>query len=134
MKRDDIHRIIDLELSKLFGRIESLGYGISLTDSAKDFLVEKGYDEQFGARPLRRALQKYLEDPLAEEIINAQLQEGDRIEGDAMEGQDELAIRIIKGEGTDNDAEPPADDDTEPPVDEPAPETADDAEAEEDKG
>ena len=134
LKREDIHRIIDIELSKLFGRIESLGYGISLTDSAKDFLVEKGYDEQFGARPLRRALQKYLEDPLAEEIINAQLQEGDRIEGDAMEGQDELAIRIIKGESTDNDAEPPVDGDTEPPVDEPAPETAEDTEAEEDKG
>ena len=79
-------------------------------------------------------LQKYLEDPLAEEIINAQLQEGDRIEGDAMEGQDELAIRIIKGESTDNDAEPPVDGDTEPPVDEPAPETAEDTEAEEDKG
>ena len=98
LKRDDIHRIIDLELSKLFNRIETLGYSISLTDSAKDFLVDKGYDEQFGARPLRRALQKYLEDPLAEEIISAQLTEGDKIEGDAMEGQEELAIRIIKGE------------------------------------
>ncbi|MGB1573601.1 MAG: AAA family ATPase, partial [Flavobacteriales bacterium] len=134
LKRDDIHRIIDLELSKLFGRIESLGYGITITDAAKDFLVEKGYDEQFGARPLRRALQKYLEDPLAEEIINAQLQEGDRIEGDAMEGQDELAIRIIKGEAPAE--EPPAEDasDTDEPVDETAPETADDAETEEDKG
>ena len=98
MKRDDIHRIIDLELSKLFGRIESLGYSITLTDAAKDFLVNKGYDEQFGARPLRRALQKYLEDPLAEEIISSQLTEGDKIEGDAMEGQEELAIRIIKGD------------------------------------
>ena len=97
LKRPDIHRIIDLELSKLFGRIESLGYSISLTDAAKDFLVDKGYDEQFGARPLRRALQKYLEDPLAEEIISAQLTEGDKIEGDAMEGQEDLAIRIIKG-------------------------------------
>ena len=96
LKRDDIHRIIDLELSKLFKRIEDLGYGITLTDAAKDFLVDKGYDEQFGARPLRRALQKYLEDPLAEEIISAQLTEGDKIEGDAMEGQDELAIRIVK--------------------------------------
>jgi ATP-dependent Clp protease ATP-binding subunit ClpC len=98
LKRADIHRIIDLELSKLFGRIESLGYSITLTDSAKDFLVEKGYDEQFGARPLRRALQKYLEDPLAEEIVSSQLTAGDKIEGDAMEGQDELAIRIIKAD------------------------------------
>ncbi len=96
LKRPDIHRIIDLELSKLYGRIEALGYHIELTDAAKDFLVDKGYDEQFGARPLRRALQKYLEDPLAEEIISAQLTEGDKIEGDAMEGKDQLAIRIVK--------------------------------------
>ena len=133
LKRDDIHRIIDLELSKLFGRIESLGYGITITDAAKDFLVEKGYDEQFGARPLRRALQKYLEDPLAEEIINAQLQEGDRIEGDAMEGQDELAIRIIKGEAPQRSRCRDAPD-TDEPVDETAPETEDDTETEEDKG
>ena len=133
LKREDIHRIIDLELSKLFGRIESLGYGISLTDDAKDFLVEKGYDEQFGARPLRRALQKYLEDPLAEEIINAKLEQGDRIEGDAMEGQDELALRIIKAEPTEKEAQE-ADKVPDVPADETTPETADDAETEEDKG
>ena len=132
LKRDDIHRIIDLELSKLFGRIESLGYGIKLTDAAKDFLVEKGYDEQFGARPLRRALQKYLEDPLAEEIISAQLQEGDRIEGDAMEGQDELAIRIIKGE-TPTPAEAEEEEGPEAPEPDATEETADDATTDEDQ-
>ena len=132
LKRDDIHRIIDLELSKLFGRIESLGYGITLTDAAKDFLVEKGYDEQFGARPLRRALQKYLEDPLAEEIISAQLQEGDRIEGDAMEGQDELAIRIIKGEAP-AASEAEADEAPETPEADTTEETADDTASDEDK-
>ena len=132
LKREDIHRIIDIELSKLFGRIESLGYGISLTDSAKDFLVEKGYDEQFGARPLRRALQKYLEDPLAEEIISAQLQEGDRIEGDGMEGQDELAIRIIKGEAP-SAPEAEAEESPETPEADTTEETADDAASDEEK-
>ena len=132
LKRDDIHRIIDLELSKLFGRIESLGYGIKITDAAKDFLVEKGYDEQFGARPLRRALQKYLEDPLAEEIISAQLQEGDRIEGDAMEGQDELAIRIIKGE-TPAPAEAAEEEGPEAPEADATEETADDAKTDEEQ-
>ena len=94
--------------------------------------MDKGYDEKFGARPLRRALQKYLEDPLAEEIISAQLQEGDRIEGDAMEGQEELAIRIIKGEGkvedSEKDATPANDVSTDDEkADEPAPKTAEDS-------
>ena len=134
LKRDDIHRIIDLELSKLFNRIETLGYSISLTDSAKDFLVDKGYDEQFGARPLRRALQKYLEDPLAEEIISAQLTEGDKIEGDAMEGQEELAIRIIKGDAPKKKTRKKAGKatnsgkDSDASTDEAAPETTEDSE------
>lgn len=134
LKRADIHRIIDLELSKLFARIEDLGYSMTLTDAAKDFLVDKGYDEKFGARPLRRALQKYLEDPLAEEIISAQLTEGDKIEGDAMEGREDLAIRIIKAEAPKKKprkkAEKPADSSTETdaPKDEAAPETAEDNE------
>ena len=134
LKRADIHRIIDLELSKLFARIEDLGYSITLTDAAKDFLVDKGYDEKFGARPLRRALQKYLEDPLAEEIISAQLTEGDKIEGDAMEGREDLAIRIIKAEAPKKKprkkAAKPADSSTETdaPKDEAAPETAEDNE------
>lgn len=134
LKRADIHRIIDLELSKLFARIEDLGYSMTLTDAAKDFLVDKGYDEKFGARPLRRALQKYLEDPLAEEIISAQLTEGDKIEGDAMEGREDLAIRIIKAEAPKKKprkkAEKPADSstETEAPKDEAAPETAEDNE------
>ena len=134
LSHDDIHRIIDLELSKLFGRIESLGYGITLTDAAKDFLVDKGYDEQFGARPLRRALQKYLEDPLAEEIISAQLQEGDKIEGDAMEGQDELAIRIIKGKAPKGKKKSDKGDAPKPeaPSDETAPEATEDKGKEED--
>jgi ATP-dependent Clp protease ATP-binding subunit ClpC len=97
LNREDIHKIIDLELQKLYGRINELGYQIEMTEKAKDFIVDKGYDEKFGARPLKRAIQKYIEDPLAEEIIKSNLQEGDRIKIDIKEGNDELTIKIEKG-------------------------------------
>jgi ATP-dependent Clp protease ATP-binding subunit ClpC len=97
LKREHIHKIIDLELAALVKRIEDLGYGIEVTAEAKDFLVEKGYDEKFGARPLKRAIQKYLEDPFAEEIINAQIAEGDLLVAKYKEGDDELGIEIVKG-------------------------------------
>lgn len=97
LSREDIHKIIDLELIKLYGRINDLGYDIEMTEKAKDFIVEKGYDEKFGARPLKRAIQKYIEDPLAEEIIKANLAEGDKILVDIKEDASELAITIEKG-------------------------------------
>ncbi len=99
LDRDSIHKIIDLELAKLYGRINDLGYKIKLTDKAKDFIVDKGYDEKFGARPLKRAIQKYVEDPLAEEIINSNLNDGDTISMDIVEGKEELKIKIEKGKG-----------------------------------
>jgi ATP-dependent Clp protease ATP-binding subunit ClpC len=95
--REDIHKIIDLELQKLYGRINDLGYQIEMTEKAKDFIVENGYDEKFGARPLKRAIQKFIEDPLAEEIIKANLQEGDTIKMDVNDGAEELSISIEKG-------------------------------------
>ena len=79
LQRDDLHKIIDLVLRKVFERIEALGYHIELTEKAKDFLSEKGYDPQYGARPLHRAIQKYLEDPIAEEILKGEVSEGDTI-------------------------------------------------------
>jgi ATP-dependent Clp protease ATP-binding subunit ClpC len=79
LSRDDIHKIIDIALGRLIARITNIGYHISLTDKAKDFLSEKGYDQQYGARPLNRAIQKYVEDPLAEEILKGDVQEGDTI-------------------------------------------------------
>jgi ATP-dependent Clp protease ATP-binding subunit ClpC len=97
LNREDIHKIIDLELHKLYGRINDLGYQIEMTETAKDFIVDKGYDEKFGARPLKRAIQKFIEDPLAEEIIRANLQEGDKIVLDIKEGNEELSISIEKG-------------------------------------
>jgi len=79
LERDDIHKIIDIELAHLFTRIKSMGYEPRITERAKDYILEKGWDEQFGARPLKRAIQKYVEDILAEEIILTKLAQGDII-------------------------------------------------------
>lgn len=100
LDREEIHKIIDIELDKLYKRIDSLGYKLTLSDKAKDFISEKGFDKDYGARPLKRAIQKYIEDALAEEIINSNLEEGDTIYMDLLEDSEELAIRIEKPEGT----------------------------------
>jgi ATP-dependent Clp protease ATP-binding subunit ClpC len=99
--REEIHKIIDLELMKLITRIETLGYSLKLYEKAKDFIVDKGYDEKFGARPLKRALQKFIEDPLAEEIIKSNLHEGDTIQMDVNKGGDDLEISISKPKSKD---------------------------------
>ncbi|HKL02371.1 MAG TPA: AAA family ATPase, partial [Cryomorphaceae bacterium] len=96
LKREDIHKIIDIELEKLYQRIIALGYKIKLSDAAKDYIAEKGFDDKFGARPLNRAIQKYVEDPLAEEIINANLSEGDTISIGHKKDSDEMTIKITK--------------------------------------
>ncbi len=97
LSREDIHKIIDIELVHLVKRIKGLGYAIEVTDKAKDFIVDKGWDEQYGARPLKRAIQKYIEDPLAEEIIKSSVKEGDRIVVDYKDKDEELTIKISKG-------------------------------------
>jgi ATP-dependent Clp protease ATP-binding subunit ClpC len=79
LEREDIHKIIDIELAHLFGRIRAMGYEPRISERAKDYILEKGWDEQFGARPLKRAIQKYVEDMLAEEIILTKLTIGDII-------------------------------------------------------
>jgi ATP-dependent Clp protease ATP-binding subunit ClpC len=96
LKKDDIYQIIDLELKNVFVRIEEAGYTIELAKSAKDFLSEKGYDPEFGARPLARAIQKYLEDPLAEAIIGSAIKEGDIIEVKYAKNAKELSINVKK--------------------------------------
>jgi ATP-dependent Clp protease ATP-binding subunit ClpC len=75
-----------------------------MTEGAKDFIVEKGYDEKFGARPLKRAIQKFIEDPLAEEIVKSNLKEGDGIKITKHKEKDELSIEIIKGKGKKEEA------------------------------
>ncbi|RYM30800.1 ATP-dependent Clp protease ATP-binding subunit [Brumimicrobium glaciale] len=104
LERADIHKIIDLELVHLYKRINNLGYQIELDKDSKDFIVDKGYDAKFGARPLSRAIQKYIEDPLAEQIINASIKEGDTIKMTLNKEKDGLATEVIKGEKKVNDA------------------------------
>ena len=79
LKKEDIMQIIDLELANLFDRLNALDYHLELTSEAKDFIADKGFDKDYGARPLKRAIQKYIEDPMAEEIINANISEGDSL-------------------------------------------------------
>jgi ATP-dependent Clp protease ATP-binding subunit ClpC len=98
LERQDIHSIIDIELDKLLKRILDLGYTLNLTDEAKDYIADKGFDKKYGARPLKRAIQKYIEDALAEEIVNSNLSEGDSIFMDFDTKKDELTIKIKKGE------------------------------------
>ena len=98
LEREDIHLIIDIELDKLFSRIKDIGYELKLSAAAKDYIAEKGFDKQYGARPLKRAIQKYIEDALAEEIVNSKLQEGDTISMDLDKKKDELTIKIKKAE------------------------------------
>ncbi len=98
LEKEDIRKIIDIELDKLVERIEALGYSFSLSEEAIDFVAEKGYDKQFGARPLQRAIQKYIEDPLAEEIISSNIVEGDRIELDFDKEANEIVIKSIHKE------------------------------------
>lgn len=100
LERDDIHKIIDIELEKLYLRIKDLGYTLKLSEKAKDFIADKGFDKQYGARPLNRAIQKYIEDALAEEIINSSLEEGDSISMDLDEKKDKLTIKIKKQKKT----------------------------------
>jgi ATP-dependent Clp protease ATP-binding subunit ClpA len=99
LTREDIHKIIDLELDKLILRIKTLGYNLELTEKAKDFIVERGYDEKFGARPLKRAIQKFIEDPLAEGIINHNMAEGDTVLMDFEDGKEELNLAVKKQKG-----------------------------------
>ena len=98
LDREHMHLIIDIELNKLYSRVKDLGYELRLSDKAKDYITDKGFDAQYGARPLKRAIQKYIEDALAEEIINTKLNEGDSIFMDLDDNSDELTIKIKKAE------------------------------------
>ena len=97
LEKEDIHSIIDIELDKLLQRISDLGYTLHLSDKAKDYIAEKGFDKKYGARPLKRAIQKYIEDALAEEIVNSKLSEGDTITMDLDKAKSTLTIKIKKG-------------------------------------
>ena len=94
LSREDIYNIIDIELEKLYKRLSDLGYHVELTEEAKNFIADKGFDKDYGARPLRRALQKYIEDPMAEEIINSEITEGDKLLIALNEAKDGVEISV----------------------------------------
>ncbi|UEG53142.1 ATP-dependent Clp protease ATP-binding subunit [Mucilaginibacter daejeonensis] len=98
LTKENIYKIIDIELASLFGRINGLGYKVELTENAKEVIAERGYDENFGARPLKRAIQKYLEDPIAEEILKGELTDGDVMEVDFDKEANEIKV-IAKHSG-----------------------------------
>jgi len=95
LSKEDIFKIIDIELEKLYKRIHDLGYKIEITEKAKDFISEKGFDSNYGARPLKRAIQKYVEDVVAEEVINSNLNEGDKVVLDLDENE-EIQAKVVK--------------------------------------
>lgn len=94
LEREDIHKIIDIELQHLYDRIIKMGYGIKISPEAKDYIAEKGWDAQFGARPLKRAIQKYIEDALAEEIIKTKIKPNDLIQVGYDSEKEEIIIDI----------------------------------------
>ena len=94
LDKEAIFKIIDIELAGFYKRVDGLGYKLTITDAAKNFIAERGYDSQFGARPLKRAIQKYLEDELAEMIINASIKPGNLIYVDYDKEQDKIVTEI----------------------------------------
>lgn len=100
LNKDDIHKIITIELKKLLDRVSDLGYTLTLSETAINYIAEKGFDKNYGARPLKRAIQKYVEDTLAEEIVSSKLTEGDTIIMDLDKETNELTIKIEKKKET----------------------------------
>ncbi|MFV0180176.1 ATP-dependent Clp protease ATP-binding subunit [Empedobacter falsenii] len=94
LTKENIMKIIDIELASLIERLTALDYHIELTEEAKNFIADKGFDKDYGARPLKRAIQKYIEDPMAEEIINAVISEGDQLILDLNEAKDGVKISV----------------------------------------
>jgi len=98
LEKSHIEQIIDIELQGLYERVETLKYKLDITEAAKHFIADKGFDPQFGARPLKRAIQKYLEDEMAETIIGNVINEGDTIIIDLDETKEKIVVRIIPHE------------------------------------
>ncbi len=92
LEKEHINLIINIELEKLYKRVQELGYKLTISEKAKMYIADKGFDKQFGARPLKRAIQKYVEDRLAEEIITSKISENELIYMDIEDGKDELTV------------------------------------------
>jgi ATP-dependent Clp protease ATP-binding subunit ClpC len=104
LSKEHIYVIIDITMKSVLKRLNNLGFSLELTDEAKGFLADKGYDQQFGARPLHRAIQKYLEDPLAEEILNMNIHNGDILVAD-LDKENQKLIFTIKNQPKSNKSE-----------------------------
>jgi ATP-dependent Clp protease ATP-binding subunit ClpC len=98
LEKHHIHQIIDIELKGFYQRIENLKYKLDISPESKDFIADKGFDPQFGARPLKRAIQKYLEDEIAEVIIGSDIKEGDTISITLNEAKDKIVAKIVEAE------------------------------------
>lgn len=96
LSRESIYKIIDLELEGFYKRINELGYNVTITDAAKEFLANKGYDVQFGARPLKRAIQKYIEDEMAEMIIRTGIKEGETVFVDFDNATQQITMNVLE--------------------------------------
>lgn len=103
LTKADIFKIIDIELRSLFVRIEGLGYKIELTDEAKDHIAEKGFDANLGARPLKRAIQKFLEDPIAEEILKGEVTDGSILKITYDKDKSEMVVHVESGDNNPTD-------------------------------
>ncbi len=108
LTQEDIFKIIDIELKTLFTRIEGLGYTVQLTEAAKKHIAEKGFDSNFGARPLKRAIQKFLEDPIAEEILRGELVDGAILKVDYDKVKEEVVVKGAKPSTKAVKSSPPA--------------------------
>ncbi|MBS4013462.1 MAG: ATP-dependent Clp protease ATP-binding subunit [Bacteroidetes bacterium] len=104
LQKEHIFKIIDIELEKLYKRVIDIGFSVVLSTEAKDFIAEKGWDAAYGARPLKRAIQKYLEDPLAEEIIKSNVGQGDIITVDYNKEEDQIFLKTGKKKGNKKDS------------------------------
>jgi ATP-dependent Clp protease ATP-binding subunit ClpC len=102
--KPELLRIVDLEVDKVLTRIKAKDVHIELTQSAKEFLIEKGYDPQYGARPMRRAVERFLEDPLAEELLRGTVKPGDKVEVMAVDGK--LSFQVLESQPQSSAAAP----------------------------
>jgi ATP-dependent Clp protease ATP-binding subunit ClpC len=93
LSKEDIGQIVDLEINKLKERVEEIGYGLQVNKGARDYLIEQGYDEEYGARPLNRAIQKYIEDPVSEEILSGRVSEGQTIKVSFNKTKEDITIK-----------------------------------------
>ena len=103
LDRENLTSIIEFELSKVRERLEAKKMTLELDAAAKDFLIDKGYNPDFGARPLRRALSTYIEDPLAENLLSGEFMEGDAIKVTRKEEEDHLSFEATRSGGDDGD-------------------------------